>query len=210
LFPVFFWIFTMVEILHLIPLTILLSLQKIPLLCGLYSSNSSYFLIFLFSSFILGSLILFFSSNLIFMFLSSSISYSFIMFFLYTLRVKTFLVFFSIYSIFLFLCLSLLFNYTQDKNSLFFSVSCYMFFLGLPPLGLFFYKFIFSGLIYTRLGLLELFLFWSFSFLSLVGYVKFFYNSFFHLLPLYPTRLVPSKNLTSLFFSFFLFLSLVL
>lgn len=201
LFPLFFWIFTLRRRLSFIRLLILLTFQKIPLFSIIYNLNSHRLELILFFSFIRGRLILLYRNNFLFICISSSISYSFILYFFFFFSFKFFLGFFLLYRLFLGSMLMLLrLDSPLNRQLLFW---CFCFFLGLPPMGLFFFKLLFAQEIYFLFGRLEVLSFWAFTFLGLMGYLKFFYYSFYRLEILHYKNTYPLKRTLFLLFSFF-------
>lgn len=201
LFPLFFWVFTMGFNLGLMRVFLLLSFQKIPLFSALYSFNSPILETLLFLSFFVGRLILLFRERFLVICISSSISYTLILYFFFFISYKLFLGFFLLYRAFLGLALSVYFKGFSLSPHLLFWVFC--FFLGLPPLGLFFFKLVLSEEFLLFFGPLELIIFWVGTIIGLVGYLKFFYYSFYRESFLYKIPSILSKNLVLIFRIFF-------
>lgn len=183
LFPLFFWVYRIRGSLRFTGLFLLLTSQKIPLLLGLFSCRSTITFYILSFSLFSGSLILFFRVDFVSMLISSSISYRFIMYLLFCYSPLLFITFFFIYRGFVFLSLSSFFERSLVSHKFLFIF--FSFFIGLPPLRLFFYKYIFSCELTLLTGSSEMLMFWAFRLVSLVGYLKFFYFSFYERVPLY-------------------------
>lgn len=177
LFPLFFWVFRIREALRFLGLFLLLTFQKVPLLIGLFCCDSPILFYVLLLSLISGSLILFFSPRFISIILRSSISYRFIIFLLFIYSFKFFIFFFLTYRFFVFIALNFFFEKDFLSDRVLFLV--FSFFMGLPPLSLFFFKYLFRFEIVSLFGYSELLLFWACRLLRLVGYLKFFYYSFY-------------------------------
>lgn len=201
LFPLFFWVFTLRGRMGLIRLFILLTFQKIPLFPALFILNSFRLELILFFSFLRGSILLLFRKNFLFICISSSITYRLILYFFFVFSFKLFLGFFFLYRLFLRILLRLLKNGEPLNLSLLFW--CFCFFLGLPPIGLFFFKLVLSQELFHYFGSLEVISFWLFTFLGLVGYLKFFYSSFYRVDLLYHKIIYSVKRSLFLLFSFF-------
>nr|YP_009351819.1 NADH dehydrogenase subunit 2 [Rhinotergum shaoguanense]AQQ72858.1 NADH dehydrogenase subunit 2 [Rhinotergum shaoguanense] len=203
LVPLHFWIFKLSNYLKDAPMFFILTFQKIPTLFILFSSNCAFLLELTLVNLLFGSLMLFYSKEIKNLMVSSSI-YSTVWFFLFFLVSPLFfLIFLMNYFIFVFLMLKL--------NKAFF-VSCYgsfeklllilsfLFFVGLPPMGLFFFKFFSLPLLLDILNEFSVFMVWIFTFVSTFAYFSFFYFWFFSNENLF----FPSTTQYSFIFTFFL------
>lgn len=191
LFPLFFWVFLISDHIGITRLILLLTIQKIPLFMILFSSDSFLLYIVIFLSFLSGSLIVFFSQSLPFLIISSSVSYSLVLYLFFIIRPWPFFRFFFVYRLFL----SLIFfqrnfwRLGEGGVHKFLMVMSFCFFAGLPPIGLFFYKILFTLNLFSFFSQTELFFFWAIRCLSLVGYTKFFYSFLYNFNSLYISNL---------------------
>lgn len=183
LFPLFFWVFNISFRLSFIRFFFLFTTQKVPLFLGLFCSGSSLLFLFLLISFFWGRITLLYRKNFIFLIISSSISYRFILFLFFRYSLSLFLRFFLLYRFFLALAIIPFFKGLVSNEK--FLLLVYSFFMGLPPLSLFFFKFLFSSELVGSFGFSEMLIFWLLSLAGLVGYLKFFYRSFYEDFSLY-------------------------
>lgn len=197
IFPFFYWIFKISNFLNIYSLTALLSLQKLPFFLVFFSSQRRYFIILILMSFLRGSFLILFRNNFINILICSSITYRFWTFYLYTFNFYLFILFFIIYMIVIFLFLS---RYNMKDSNNVFIIFLFIFFLGLSPLRLLFFKFIVVSHLAERFRLNEVLFFWFFRFLTLFGYIKFSYKSFFYKFYLY--TLSVGYTIKSFFFFF--------
>lgn len=175
IFPLFFWIVDIGRSLGCIIFILILSVQKIPIFLIFFNIISRFTLLFLFSSLAFGGLIIFFSRNIYDVLIYSSIYSSFWVYLIYLQDLYFYLSFFFIYFISIFFLVS---NRVFSKENIF-RVRFFIFICGLPPFSIFFFKFF---IVYNafQINLNSFFLlFWTFRFISLIGYFKFFYSIFF-------------------------------
>nr|YP_009228545.1 NADH dehydrogenase subunit 2 [Phyllocoptes taishanensis]ALK03808.1 NADH dehydrogenase subunit 2 [Phyllocoptes taishanensis] len=176
--PFHFWMFKLSVHINKFSLAVLLTLQKAPLVVflfffysGMMTGLSSVFLV-------LGSLMMIGSRSLIFLLVSSSIYLTGWLLVIFSKFFWGFMIFYFLY----FLMVVLLFQGSEScywmynlNSKLFIS---FLFFLGLPPMPMFFFKFYAFDAIMANftLGLLVALVFSSF--VALMGYFKFFFSSF--------------------------------
>lgn len=179
IFPFFYWVFKISNFLNYFSLSLLLTFQKIPFFCILFSSFNSYIFFILFFSFFSGSILVVYRKRFIPLLVASSIRRRFWVFYLFGYRFNFFLFFYLIYRIFLFYIISC-YNYTFKSSLKFwFRLIFFAFLLGLPPFRLFFFKFSIINSIFLNFGSLDSFLFWGLSFVSLFGYISYTFKRFF-------------------------------
>lgn len=178
IFPFFFWIFKMGSYLNSISLTFILRIQKIPFFLVLFNSINFLVLVFIIFSMIAGSIMILYRKNLVFMLICSSVIYRFWIFYIYNIRLFFFILFFLFYSILIFLVLTIERQLFFNSKGWFYLL-IFIFFLGLSPMRLFFFKFYVVNILYSNYDLIELLIFWTFRFISLFGYIKFSHKRFF-------------------------------
>lgn len=104
------------------------------------------------------------------------------MYVFYTIDIIFFLFFFLNYIVFIYFLFIIFGLFTQkfinSSISSLFIISSFLFFIGLPPLGLFLFKFYTFLTIINNLSLNLTITFWLFSFIATIGYFKSFYKIF--------------------------------
>lgn len=208
IFPFFYWVFKLARFINSCSLPLLLGFQKIPFFMVLFSMENSILMVLISMSLLSGSLMIIWSNTFVNILVCSSISYRFWTFYLYGIRAYLFIFFFSIYSLLLYLMYHSYLENTESRASKWFVIFLYMFFLGLTPLSLFFFKILVVQFVFTRMGISEILRFWVLSFLGLFGYMKFSFKSFFSSVTVY-SNIFKSIFLKALFYFariiFFLF-----
>ena len=205
IFPCFYWIYKLCDFLPKSVLLILVTFQKIPYFFFFFGCNSILILKILFISFIIGVSILLFRSRLPFLLVSSSVLSRFWLYYLFRIRVFFFLFYMLIYIMFINLVLS------NRLHSSFFSslliVCSFCFLIGISPLSLFFFKFSLVVLFCDLFSFFDLSIFFFFRFLTLFGYFKYFFKSFFTNPPFYfltsGSFILLPLYITTFFFLFF-------
>lgn len=197
IFPFFYWVFKLAGFINSCSLPLLLGFQKIPFFMVLFSMENSILMVLISMSLLSGSLMIVWSNTFVNMLVCSSISYRFWTFYLYGIRVYLFIFFFLIYSFLLYIMYHSYLENIESRASKWFTIFLYMFFLGLTPLSLFFFKILVVQFVSIRMGILEVLRFWAFSFLALFGYMKFSFKSFFLSVTIY------SNIFESMFLKFF-------
>lgn len=185
IFPFFYWIYKVSNFFNFYSLVLVLTIQKIPFFSFFFSSINSNLIYILLFSFITGSILVFYSSNFIFLMVSSSIRARFWIFYIYSIRFFFFLIYFFVYSFFLYLLFN---NYLIESKigfNLYFNITLFMFLLGLPPLSLFFFKLYLINFFLLNTGNFEIFVFWLFRLISLFGYIGYRFKRFYTNIDLY-------------------------
>lgn len=190
LYPGTFWVFQMGCFFSFRTMYYLLVFQKIPLFILLFTLSPLFLEAVLILSFIYGSLYLFFSKSLRDVFIRSSIASTFWVFYLFLSRANSFFFFLFFYSLILFLILFIrskspegICN-SKNFNSLL-SILTFIFLCGLPPMSLFFFKIELIHFLTFGWSVISLFFVFLFRFISLFGYLSFFFKNFFLLEFLY-------------------------
>lgn len=185
IFPFFYWIYKVSNFFNFYTLVLVLTIQKIPFFSFFFSSINSNLIYILLFSFITGSILVFYSSNFIFLMVSSSIRARFWIFYIYSIRFFFFLIYFFVYSFFLYLLFN---NYLIESKigfNLYFNITLFMFLLGLPPLSLFFFKLYLINFFLLNTGNFEISVFWLFRLISLFGYIGYRFKRFYTNIDLY-------------------------
>lgn len=207
IYPFRFWFYEISKIIDSYSFVILITIQKIPLFL-IRTLISSLFLNFLIIiNLIVGSVFLIFRKNLKDLFIRSSIYNVFWFVLFIKFDYKLFIIFYLMYSIFiLILAIIKIFKvnfYFKTLNQFLFIIVFFIFSVGLPPSGIFFIKYYFflNFLIKTLNVLIFIILFRIVT--VILGYLIFFYNSFFFKFYLYNNLFISFKKvLRVIFFSF--------
>ena len=182
LFPFFFWVYNFGSYSSNLRIYFILTLQKLPIFLILFRNFSRFTLYGILFSFVFGSIIIFFRTSYVNVFISSSISSSLWVFLIFLDNLFLFFIFFLSYSLFLFLFfvyLDLGASSLVSYSEFLMLIPVFIFLSGLPPIRLFFFKVEVSWLIYYFFSSIEFFIFWILRFLALLGYLSFFFSRFF-------------------------------
>lgn len=169
IFPLFSWFFFLRSSLRSIIFILIITFQKIPIFLILFNFSTNYLSLFLLFSFISGSILIFFRSNVFALLIRSSISRSFWIYLIFLEDNKIFFLFFLFYT------LTIFFFFGEESSIHNLILFCFL--CGLPPFSLFFFKFFLVN--FLRFNFFFLFFFILFRFVRLIGYTKFFFFNFF-------------------------------
>lgn len=178
LFPFHNWFFKICSSITNFSFCLLLRYQKFPFFFILSWLDESLLFILLFSNIVFGSIMLFFSQDIVNLLISSSIYFNFWGYFIVTSNFYLGRLYFFIYYLFL-INLNLSFRYfNQDFNSYssFIWFIFILFSLGLPPVSIFFFKFYVLDFYLYSLNYLFFILFWAFTFFRVVSYFFFLFK----------------------------------
>lgn len=204
LFPFHFWIFKILEVANMFQFWILIGIQKLPILFLLYTLFNDFLYLIMIIRMRIGSFLMVKCLSLSFLLASSSIYRVFWGLFIFLSSCERFVAYYFMYVFFLYVILS----YQGDTIRSIYFVS-FLFFIGLPPLRLFFFKLLISFWGVWILTPLEWLIFWIRGFLAIVGYFTIFFKDFFFKNFLY-LKHKKQINLICLFQSVFLLFSFFL
>nr|YP_009228532.1 NADH dehydrogenase subunit 2 [Epitrimerus sabinae]ALK03795.1 NADH dehydrogenase subunit 2 [Epitrimerus sabinae] len=181
LYPTSFWVYLMSNKLNYFCFWLLLSIQKLPLMIYLFSLDSNMVLFVLSLNVVMGCAYLIVSLDFRQVLISSSIYFTFWFFLSYGVSFSFYLLFYFIYTIMFSLFLfsykdpNRILNISSDSIMVFLFI---LFLLGLPPMPLFFMKLWSCDLFLLAWGVPFFLFIFFFTFLSLIGYFKFFFWAF--------------------------------
>ncbi|KAG9511432.1 NADH dehydrogenase subunit 2 (mitochondrion) [Fragariocoptes setiger] len=196
LFPSHSWNYFFSSKISFNVLLIFITFQKIPIFLLINWVNGlMVFFLFLLSLFF-GSFFIVFSFDLIYMLVSSSLMASFYFYFASIMMFNVFLFLNLFYFFTMVVVFSLFYSYYSSfyhKHGSYMMLMVFMIFSGLPPFYMFFLKFGLFHFMSLDMPLMVVFVFSFSSLVSLMGYLSFFYCSFF----------VPSNYNKNLYFNKF-------
>lgn len=174
-FPFYEWVIITSFFLNDKIICLLLRFQKFPLFVLLFNSFNSSLILFFLANLVFGRLMVLSCSRMATMVIFSSIYSTF--WFFCSLRVGyIMLLFFMTQYIFLVWSLFQIKPLSQDKGIL--SIFVGFFLIGIPPFFFFFLKYHSLVHLYSDLGMLSLIALWSGTYLTFMGYIKFFMKRF--------------------------------
>lgn len=211
LLPFHQWIFHLGSYLSDLSFTLILVIQKLPILIILFSLNLTFLTEVLILNLLFGSIFIFSRKRLKYLLISSSLYTTLWIFLFFLISPIFFGVFFINY--FIFVCIIIkyenLIHFSSFEFINFFMSSIY--FLGLPPIGLFLFKFFRLEVLLNRFNYPVFFIIWLLTFFRTLGYFKFFINYFRDLfVSIYKSfNLFSAKYCTILIVTFFSFFILI-
>lgn len=194
IFPFQFWRIKFRNVLNWETFWLFITLQKIPVLFFLFQVTNNIINFRLWLCLISGTIIILFSQTLNDLIISSSLYSIFWLNFIFDYSVR----YFFYFNIYYFSCLYFILYPSKNvgEPALWGSI----FLLGLPPLSLFFFKFDVLIFALFKLSISEFLLVWLFTFFSVFGYLKHFFNLFFFKISLY----LKNENFTKIISFFYL------
>lgn len=180
IFPFHTWIFFVYKYFSKIRVFFILTFQKIILFIILFIINKLLLLPVLLINLVFGSIILFKRIELNNLLICSSIYSSVWVYMFFNSSFTFMIIFFFYYLIHIFMVISHFTNIMMETSIiiLFYSLSI-LFLLGLPPIGLFFFKFFSIFINLSNFNITFNLVIWTFTFLATLGYFIFFFKKIF-------------------------------
>lgn len=185
LWPLQFWVFKITVIMRRVIITILLTLQKLPLIALiLYSREIERITLLIIVTSVLGVTIIYKRKTIKELIVASSLYSSLWLIVLIKTDNKIFLVYIIFYAF-----SNLILLEKEKINEIiirikirgFVTIFSAMYLIGLPPLISFFFKIYSVGQVYEISGIINILVLWIITIIATIGYFKFLYNKFHQL-----------------------------
>lgn len=193
--PLCFWVYNLRPYLGVKVFTLLIRIQKLPVIVLLFFLMENYQVLIIFVLIFWGTLNILVRTRLTDLIISSSIYFTRWLFFIFINSYSIFILLYAVYTLFFFIVVSN--NAGYRISNMFYTLISYIFFIGLPPLSLFFFKFISLNLLINSDLYLLIFII-IITFIATCGYFKFFFVGFKYKVGNYEYRMAGSSSILAL------------